>query len=224
MILPFIYKIQSTKMKKIIVFGICLFSMIQFAKAQLRAGLKFGVSSDNLITNYINVPGQSDFADLKLALHHANYGVHGGVWAQLKLFGIFVQPEIMLNSSSAAYTLTQLGNKPVDIIKHETYNHLDVPILLGVKLGPLQLGAGPVGHAFISSSSDLFTVNGYSQTWKRMTYGYQANVALVIGKLYFDVRYESNFSKFGDHFTFYGKQYSFDQSPARVIGNLGFAF
>ena len=39
-----------------------------------------------------------------------------------------------------------------------------------------------------------------------------------------DLRYEGNFSKFGDHITFFGDEYKFDQSAARFLISLGFMF
>lgn len=211
-------------MKKIIVLAVFTLAINSISFGQLRVGLKFGASSNNFSTKAINIPGQSDFGDLKLALLKANYGVHAGIFTQLKIAGIFIQPEVIFNSTSADYTLSQLGGAPFDVIKRETYQNVDIPVLIGISMGPLQLGVGPVGHVFINSTSELFDVQGYSQKFKDLKYGYQANAALVIGKLYIDVRYEGNLSKYGDHFNFYGHQYAFDKSPARIIGSIGMAF
>ena len=211
-------------MKKVFVSSLLVLMVSFVSYGQFRVGLKFGTSSNNFSTSAIDIPGQSDFTDLKLALLKANYGVHAGLFAQLKIAGFFIQPEVMFNSTSSDYKLSQLGSSPFDLIKRESYQNLDIPVLVGVGLGPLQLGVGPVGHVFINSSSDLFDVAGYSQKFKELKYGYQANAALAIGKLYIDIRYEGNLSKYGDHFNFYGKQYNFDKAPARIIGSIGLAF
>ena len=211
-------------MKKIILFAILNIGLNTIIHAQLRVGLKLGVSSDNLVTNPINIQGASDFSDLRLALVNASYGVHAGIFTQLRILGFFIQPELMFNSSSSTYKLSQLTHAPLDLIKHESYQNLDIPVLLGIKFGPLQLGAGPVGHVFIKSTSELTDVSGFKQKFKDLKYGYQASAALVIKKLYLDVRYEGNLSKFGDHLEFFGKQYSFDKSPSRWIGSVGIAF
>lgn len=211
-------------MKKYFLFASLLLGFNTIIHAQLRVGLKFGVSSDNIATKPINISSPGDFSDLRLALLKANYGIHAGIFTQLKIAGIFIQPEFMFNSSSADYKLSQLTHSPFDIIKRESYQNLDIPVLMGVKFGPLQLSAGPVGHVFINSTSELFDVNGFKQKFKELTYGYQGNAALVIGKLYLDVRYEGNLTKFGDHLNFFGHQYAFDKSPSRWIGSIGFAF
>lgn len=211
-------------MKKIFVFIILILALAHTIQAQFRVGLKFGASSNNLLTSPITVHSVNDISDFKLSLAQANYGVHAGIFTQLKIMGFFVQPELMFNSNSSDYKISDLGKDPVSVIKRESYQNLDIPFLLGVKFGPLQLGAGPVGHVFLRSTSELFDVAGYSQKFKEFTYGYQGNIALVIGKLYIDVRYENNFSKFGDHIRFFGNQYQFDKSPARLIGSIGIAF
>lgn len=211
-------------MKKIIVFLAIWVSVSTQIHAQLRVGLKFGASSNNLLTTPLNIPGQSDFSDFKLSLKQANYGVHAGIFTQVKIAGIFIQPEVMFNSNSADYKISDVTADPLEIIKRESYQYVDVPILVGVKLGPLQLGLGPVGHFFLNSTSELFDIQGYTQKFKECTYGYQANAALVIGKLYIDIRHEGNFSKYGDHIEFFGHQYSFDKSPSRLIGSIGIAF
>lgn len=212
-------------MKRIIV--IYCFSLLLFSgslQAQLRAGLKFGVSSVNLSDGVIDIKGTSDLHDLKLAVAKADYGIHAGFFVQLKLAGIFIQPEFIFNSNSAQFKLSQISDSPFDVVKKESYQYLDIPVLLGISLGPLQLGAGPVGHLFIHSRSELFDVAGYQQKFNEIKYGYQANAALVLGKIYLDLRYEGNLSNFGDHIEFYGNRYSFANTPTRLIGSIGFAF
>lgn len=212
-------------MKRIIV--IYCFSLLFCSgslHAQLRAGLKFGVSSVNLSSSVIDIQGTSDLNDLKLAVGKADYGVHAGIFVQLKLFGIFIQPEFIFNSNSADFKLSQISDQPFDIVKRESYQYLDIPVLMGIKLGPLQLGAGPVGHVFLNSRSELFDVAGYNQKFKELKYGYQASAALVLGKIYLDLRYEGNLTRFGDHIEFYGHQYSFADTPSRILGSIGFAF
>ena len=86
-------------MKKIIVFLAIWVSVSTQIHAQLRVGLKFGASSNNLLTTPLNIPGQSDFSDFKLSLKQANYGVHAGIFTQVKIAGIFIQPEVMFKRS-----------------------------------------------------------------------------------------------------------------------------
>jgi len=211
-------------MKKIFVFAVFLLGVNSILNAQLRVGLKFGASSNNLITKPIDIQGVNDFSDIRLNLKYANYGVHAGIFTQVKLVGFFIQPEFIFNSNSNDYMVTNIGSNTLSTIKRESFQYLDIPILMGYKIGPLQLSAGPVGHVFIKNSSELFDIQGYQQKFKQFTYGYQANAALVIGKLYLDVRYEGNFTKFGDHINFFGNQYNFDKSPSRLIGSIGIAF
>ena len=141
-------------MKKIFVFLAFLFTL-QSVSAQLRVGLKFGASSNNLITKPIDIQSINDLSDFTLNLKYANYGVHAGLFTQIRFLGMFVQPEFIFNSNSNDYTVQSLG---VSSLKRESYQYLDIPFLMGIKFGPLQLGAGPVGHVFINSRSELFDI------------------------------------------------------------------
>lgn len=109
-------------MKKIIVFLAIWVSVSTQIHAQLRVGLKFGASSNNLLTTPLNIPGQSDFSDFKLSLKQANYGVHAGIFTQVKIAGIFIQPEVMFNSNSADYKISDVTADPLEIIKRKVIN------------------------------------------------------------------------------------------------------
>ncbi|HND75364.1 MAG TPA: hypothetical protein PKW10_13030, partial [Saprospiraceae bacterium] len=123
------------------------------------------------------------------------------------------------------YKLTGIFSGTIDtILAKETLQDLDIPIMLGFKSGILRLNAGPVGHLYLDSSSDLFKVSGYSEQFDKIKWGWQAGLGLDIWKFTIDLRYEGNFSKFGDHIRFGGKSYSFSDRPQRLIASLGLAF
>jgi len=158
-------------------------------------------------------------------VNNSDYGTHFGFFAQLKIRKFFIQPEVLFNSNSVNYTVTDFRNPSVvDIVKNEKYQNLDIPLMMGFKFGPLRLQGGPVGHVFLNSTSELFDVQGYDQKFDEMTFGYQAGVGLDIWKLVLDVKYEGNFNKQGDHIVFGEQQYNFDQTPARLLVSVGFAF
>ena len=141
-------------------------------------------------------------------------------WKELGKF--FIQPEVIFNSNSVDFRKEDLNN--FSEILTEKYQYLDIPFMMGFKFGPLRLQGGPVGHVFLNSKSDLFRINGYSQTFENMTYGWQAGLGLDIWKFVLDFKYEGAFNNFGDHMRIGNQQLEFDDNPGRMVVSLGIAF
>ncbi len=210
-------------MKKIIFSTILLITFLKI-NAQIEFGIRAGLSSVDLITNSIEyVKGEQSF---KLQFNESEYGHHFGLYSRLSFLGIYIEPNLMFSSNKVSYTLSEFTENgfPISVLKNETYHNLDIPVFVGIKAGIIRVYAGPVAHLHISSSSDLFDINGYSQRFKSATYGYQAGFGLDIWKLRFDVAYEGNLSKFGDHISIDGNDYSFSDSASRLLGTVSYAF
>lgn len=202
-------------MKKLILFA-ALFSMTISLTAQTEFGIKAGISTTDL--------SGKDFVkdDLTLKLKDAKYGAHFGVFLRAQGNRFFIQPEATLNSIRAEY---QIGEENGANIFKEKYTNLDVPVLVGIKMGPLRLGAGPVGHINIGKSTNLADDGAVvSQDYEKLTFGYQAGLGLDIWRLSFDLRYEGNFDKFGDHIELGGTQVNLSQNASRLMFSMGYSF
>lgn len=194
------------------------------AFSQVRVGIKGGLASTDVPPGSLVILDQGDVEDFTLSVQDAKYGFHLGFFVQAQLGNFFIQPEVLFNSNSVDYSFEDLqGIDPVQI-RDENYQYLDIPIMMGVKLGPLRLGAGPVGHLFLDSTSDLFDFEGYDQAFDDLTLGWQAGVGLDLWKLHLDFRYEGNFTDFGNHLVFYGERYTFNEAPSRLIASVGISF
>lgn len=212
-------------MKKSIFF-ILLFSCSSLMlNAQIKLGLRVGVNTSSLSQENLDILDNSGFNQLKVALEEAKYGLHGGLVIQIGMGNFMIQPEVLFNSNEIDYKVSDVQTGFADKILKEKYQYLDIPLLLGYKLGGfLRLHAGPVGHVYLSNTSELTDISGYAQKFKEFTWGWQGGFGLDIGKLMIDLRYEGDFSKYGDHFEFFGDKYAFDQSPARFLISLGYLF
>lgn len=210
-------------MKKAIFLSLCICSCL-FLDAQVKIGIRAGVNTSSLSQENIDILDNGGLDRLKVALENAQYGLHGGLLIQVKSGNFLLQPEILFNSNQIDYKVSDLqGGGLTNEILREKYQYLDIPIFIGYKLGGfLRLNAGPVGHVFINSSSELTNISGYAQKFKEFTWGWQGGFGLDIGKLMIDLRYEGNFNKYGDHFEFFGTRYEFDQSPARFLISIGY--
>ncbi|MFZ4475142.1 MAG: outer membrane beta-barrel protein [Saprospiraceae bacterium] len=180
-------------------------------------GLKGGVNTQVKKPSDISVVADTAF---NFGVENFKFGTQFGAYFR---FGnkIFIQPEILLNSSRTDYRVSD-GNLG-EIVKSEKYQNLDLPILVGFKLGPVRVMGGPVGHYFLNSTSELTDFEGYSERFDQMTWGYQAGLSIGVGRISADIRYEGNFYKAGEQVNFYGKSYSFANNPSRLIVGINIA-
>jgi hypothetical protein len=204
---------------KNLIFVAIFFCTAQAAQAQFFSfGLKGGLNSQLNQPDDILV-GSGDTA-FYFGVDKRQFGTQFGAYFR---FGnrIFFQPEFIFNSNKTDY---KIGESSVaDVVKNEKYQFLDVPLLVGAKLGPVRLQAGPVGHYFLNSTSELTDFDGYEARFKQMTWGWQGGLNIGFGRFSVDARYEGNFAKQGDHVTFFGDKYTFADSPARLIVGLNIA-
>ena len=212
-------------MRKLLLFTLSLLvSTVSFA--QLRLGVKAGISSTNLDTEDLRILDENGLDRLGIALDNSNVGIYGGFVLQAQFGAIILQPEIYYNSNSSDFKVTEFDNlgNTIDGIRDEKYQYLDIPILVGAKLGPLRVMAGPQGNIFLNSTSGLFDFEGYKQDFETLTLGWQGGIGLDIRNLSLDVRYEGNFSEFGDHIVFDGNRYDFNDNPSSWLFSLTWFF
>ncbi len=210
-------------MKKLILFSaFMLFTLL--ASAQVKFGVRGGFSSANVDADNINFIN-SNMDTSAIGIADVKGGYHIGLFLQGQIGKFFIQPEVLFNSNRADFTLRNLADPDgrEEILK-EHYQYLDIPVMMGLKLGALRLQGGPVGHLYLDSSSDLFEIEGYRQKFEKMTYGWQTGVGLDIWNVALDVKYEGNFTKFGDHLAIGDQEFKFDDAPSRWIFSLGIAF
>jgi hypothetical protein len=206
-------------MKNSILFAL-IFLFASQLHSQVKYGIRAGLSSVNLDKETIEQSGVS------LAIDEASYGFHLGVFVRGKLGEKFyIQPEALFNSSKVDFTVDELQSGIVGKVLTEKYRNLDVPVMIGYKLGPLRLEAGPTGHFYVASKSELEDeLSGYTKKFNNLTVGYQAGVGLDLWKVLLDLRYEGNFTRFGDHMRIAGNKVTFSDAPSRLVLTAGLSF
>lgn len=211
---------------------ICIFlTLIGFmantANGQIKFGIRAGLNTTEVEPNSLLITNRNDVEEFKLDLENARYGYHLGLFIQANSEFLFIQPEVWFRSSSAEFSVEDLQNGMANEVFTERYQYIDIPVQVGVRLGPVRLGCGPVGHLFINSVTEFIDdtqVNDYEKRFEDITLGYVAGLGVDIWNFHVDLTYEGNFSRFGSHFTFYGREYAFDTSPSRLIGTVGISF
>jgi len=178
-------------------FSILLVIMISLpAISQIKFGLKAGVSTNNLSMATVKTLTSGTTSYTVDALSEAKYGFHGGAFLRLTLLGIYVQPELLFATRTNEYTVTNVQTSASQVVK-QNFNKLDIPVMLGFKLGPLRLNAGPSASLLINTPKELIDSPDFESMYSRMTIGYQAGVGLDILKtLTVDLRYEGSLKKY----------------------------
>jgi hypothetical protein len=188
----------------------------QFISAGLRLGINNSMDLDDL---KLAIADKQSFT---LAMNNSNFGYHFAGLVRVKLGPLFLQPELIFNSNSFDISWKELGKAAVNVGKQK-FQYLEIPVLAGLKLGPIRINAGPSGHLFLNKTGDLFKINNYSVNFSGLTLGYTAGVGFDIGKFMMDLRYDGNFSD-PDGTVNFIKDFDISNRPPKIIGSVGFRF
>lgn len=157
-----------------------------------RLGIKGGVNMASLKTEGLTYNGLGNYVVENL---NAKTGYVAGAYMRLGR-KIFIEPEFLISYKSGAINLPKTvstGSIQLDI----NYSSIDVPIMLGYRLGPLHVMAGPVASYSITSSGSIAEAirqkfptvqDAVSQAY----FSYTAGVGIDLLGLTLDVRYEGN--------------------------------
>lgn len=191
--------------------------------AQVRLGIRAGLVNLNVPSSANMVPSGGSSPALQVDVDEAQFGIQGGLVLQIPIGEKWtIQPEVIFNSNRVDYEVEELRTSgAVTKVLSEKYQYLDIPLLLHYRIGALRLCGGPLGHLYINSTSDLLVYDNYEQRFEELTYGYQLGIGLDIWNIMLDVRYQGNFTRFGNHMFFNEERYNFDQRPERLIFSLG---
>lgn len=188
-----------------------LLTLFLNVNGQLSWGLRGGVTSSNIQMSDNSGGGH------KLEYSKGTFGWHAGLIGQLKVSKLFVQPELLF--STAKFDIkydNDLGEQKI--------RKIDLPIMVGFKLGAIKLQAGPVGTWLLASKVDLPNDKSFDQTLNSSTIGYQAGIGLELSSLMLDFKYEGNLSKLGDEVKFGTTTFQTDQRMSQFIFSIGYLF
>lgn len=204
-------------MKKFILIVFSVFIMLP-AFSQVKFGIKAGaetttVPTYNLTTGVNNIE----------ALKDASWGFHAGAFLRLSLLGFYLQPEVVFASNSYDYNVTTVTGE--DLLTQK-FNRISIPVLVGFKLGPLRLNAGPAATILIGSPKALIDDPNFENMYKSAVFGFQAGVGIdLFNKLTLDVRYAGSLGeKFGDSVSIGGQTFKLDYGQSSVLLSVGFMF
>jgi opacity protein-like surface antigen len=196
------------------------------AFSQIKFGIKAGVSTTSLSMSTLKTITSGTASYTVDALNEANYGFHGGAFMRLSLLGIYLQPELLFSTRTNDYTVVDLAAPTVELLRTQSFNKLDIPVMLGFKLGPVRLNAGPAASLLINSPKAIIEDTDLKSNYSRMTIGYQAGVGVDVLKfLTIDLRYEGSLKKYQNQIeNLTGTTFNLDDRANAFLFSVGLMF
>lgn len=210
-------------MKKLILVLVASMFVFTMADAQLfKWGIKGGVGFSSLKME--DITGIDDGTDVyNLITGDGVMGYHVGLQTRIKVAMILIQPEVYFNAGGG--TLEQVVDNGPTTVLDVKFSRIDVPLLVGVKLGPIRINAGPVGSYVLSETTDLTEIQpDYTLFTNSMTWGFQAGLGIDVSKLSIDARYEGSLSQLGETLSIGESEFALDARPSQWIISLGLWF
>jgi hypothetical protein len=195
------------------------------AFTQFKFGIKAGVSSTSLKMNdLVSVTSGAKTYTIE-DVSGMNFGFHAGVFGRVKIAMLYVQPEVLFSTSTNDYKVTDVLNSTVKDVQQKI-NKIDIPVLVGVKLGPARINAGPVGSFNITTPSELITDPDFEAVYGKMSFGYQAGLGVdLLGMLTVDLRYEGSLKKYQTQIeNAAGMSFNLDDRPSAFLLSVGIMF
>jgi hypothetical protein len=211
-------------MKKLLVIAFAVLIALP-AFSQVKFGIKAGAETTSTPT-YDFTTGTSNNTTIA-ELKDAAWGFHGGLFARIKLGPIYLQPEVVFASNTFDYNVTENAIKEV---KSQTFNRLSIPVLIGFKLGPIRINAGPAASIQIGTPAALIDDPNFTQMYRGAVWGYQAGLGIdLFKKLTFDARFAGSLGDMlGDSVTIgsgSGAQtFNLDYGQTSFLLSVGFMF
>lgn len=199
--------------------------LVQTVTAQkLKFGPRIGISSAGVELDDLIIKDANDVQQLKLTLQNSTPEYQVGAFARVQLLGIYVQPELLFTTASSTYEVEDAQTGDISE-RTERYYNVEIPIIGGLKLGPLRAQAGPVFRTQLGNKSDLADIDNYGRKFKESTVGFQAGVGVDLGKkIVLDLKYEPNLGRFRDDVTIMGNTYAISDRKSQLIFAAGYSF
>jgi len=180
-------------MKKIILIACIMLTASITAFAQL-PNFAFGIKGG---ANYSKLKTENDLTD-----ENSIVGYHVGIFTRLGAAGLYLQPELYLGSKGNKFIKVEdtSGNE-IEASGKVRFTTLDLPLLIGTKIGPgklnLRFMGGPVA-SFVINENTTFD-SAYQNisdfdNYKKQNWAYQAGAGVDVANFTVDLRYEGGLS------------------------------
>lgn len=179
-------------MKKIILFT-CLLGITAITAMAQTPKFTFGIKGG---VNYSNLKTKDDLTGEKNIM-----GYQAGIFSRVGGAGLYFQPELYLGTKGNEFTSLVMNSAMINVKGKIKFTTLDLPLLVGTKIGSNKLNlrfmGGPILSFIIDENNTLGSA--YNSVidfgnYKKQRLGFQAGSGIDLGNLTFDVRYEAGLS------------------------------
>ncbi len=208
-------------MNKLNLLILCLFAC-NVAFGQIEFGLKAGLSSNNL--NKSNILNQNE-DETSIDVFSENYGYHFGLYSRIKISSLYVEPNILFESTTLDYSLTEIVEDEILKTFHSaSYTKLNIPLLIGMKFGFFRVNTGPVAYINLDSGSDLIRFKEYGKRFKEASYGLKFGIGVDFWKIRLDAGIEGNITRLGNSLNLGDESYQLSNRPTSFSLTAGYKF
>lgn len=200
--------------------------------AQFKIGLRGGGSVSQMnLTKAIDIVQEGDYDSKLNFATNTSFGLHLGAISQITLGSFFIQPEAIFHTTGQKITVNEIKQDEEyfsKIVEQRDYR-LDIPVLAGVKLGPVRLGLGPVASIKLHTKDKIADAvdealkeNLTKVTFNDVTWSAQIGVGIDILELIaIDIRYEIGLTKISDGIKIEGVDYNFSEKANQIVFSVG---
>ncbi len=221
---------------KRVAFTFVIIALISSVHGQLlKFGIRGGVSSTQVkLSDAVNIVSTANDTIMLRFASNTPMGFHFGGFMQIGIAGIFIQPEVLFATTGGEVTIRDAVTQIERSAKQRDLR-IDVPVLVGMKLGPARLGTGPVASFnlltkdevadMVSELSGTGTSTTAETIFKKAVWGWQIGAGVnIFGKIALDAKYEFGLSKLGDGLNIGGQRYNFSKRANQAIFSVGYMF
>ena len=190
------------------------------------------LASTATYAQFFTIGPKVGFSSSRLSLEEAQQirsgastvGFHIGAFTRLSVLGLYVQPELLFTQSGGQIEVKDEVNDNFDQIQDLTYNKIDIPVMLGFRMGSVfRVNAGPAFSLILGQDARTEgTSEEVRNRYEDSTVGYQIGGGLDLGKLVLDVRYEGSLSRLGSSVQLGGRRFDTDYRNNQFSVSLGF--
>lgn len=194
-------------MKKLLILSLVFCGF--FAQAQI---VNFGVKAGFNLPDF-KIKNNPSISDINI---DNGTGFHVGAMARIKLLGLYVQPELLYTKTSTDYAFNTSSEMQNGVY---TTQRLDIPVNVGLKIGPAAVFAGPIASFNLASPDDIF-----EDSYKTATWGYQVGAGVKLKQFLLEVKYEGAFHSHTETAIISGNEFALDARMQMVIFSVGYFF
>lgn len=174
-------------MKRIALLAFAAIAALSANAQLLQYGIKGGINQTNPNMSSFSIGGSKIYDDSR------ETGYQFGAFARVKILMLYFQPEINYSVQKSSFTMEQDGG----ISKGVKYrvNTFNVPLLIGMKIGPLRINAGPMYNRYLKTNDPFEReIDGLTHKFNKSSWGYAMGAGVDLFKIITaDLRYEGSF-------------------------------